>query len=492
MFKFYFRIWLILIITALLCHTSLKAQEESFKLYYVAVGSDHYASFDTVPGMGLSARVVSEYLERFGAVEGVTLRSKNKRYISKQMILEQIDRLQHKMNNDDGKEVVMIFYYAGHCLGEPLTGQQWLFPGNIQIDINYLKELIIDSDKFNKALLSPNELHNSLNNSLVTQTMIIMDCCYSAGDNSYQRVSSYLTSILGTRQISFIDDLRNMNLSRDPWRTSIYATTPGKSAYSVKAPDFMAMRIAYPIGPLARRLSLIFKELEASNSTMSYQAFVNAMKRPNLDTVTEAAKNYNNDIYIDRQLFTNRRVLADIKLNQIYASKVPTSTLMHTDEDVFFKTNSGMVSSIAVGDSAISIFSDKGDWIGQGKTILLSAKNHKIRMIQDLNRLVINSKGVDEIDKWTFEVLLPKKYEINNDNADTVNGEQYYWAGKNEIEISVLGRGCSSRLGDYVIKEYQRNEQDAVVRLKMDFTHYCDDNSNGLIGNMDLILKPIF
>ncbi len=485
------QVWISLIITMALWLSSIQAQENNYKFYYVAVGNDNYASFPDLLGMGISARVVSEYFDRFGAIAGITLRSKNKRYISKQMILENIDQLQYKMNDEDGKQIVMIFYYAGHCLGEPLTGQQWLFPGNLEVDSDDLKSIIIDSDQFDKQLLSPIELHGSLGNSMATQTMIIMDCCYNAGDNTYQNVASYLTKRLGARQASFIDDLRDMNITDDPWQTSLYATTPGKRVYAVKAPNFMAKRILYSIGPLSRRLSLILNALEKSKSNLSYQSFVNAMKDPELDKQTRPANVYNKDLYIDGPLFTYTIPLSDVRLNQIYASKIPSVSL--TDATETLSADKRVIeSSVAVGDSAIYISSEKDDWIGQGKKDFLSAKDYKIRVAQDYNRLVISAQGTQETDKWTFEILLPEKYRTKKPKVNHHRGEHYYWEGNNAIEVSVLGRGCSTRKGDYVIKKYQRNDQDAVTRLKMEFTHYCDDASDGLNGNMNLILEPLF
>ena len=45
---------------------SQKAYSKDYQFYYVAVGNEHYESFNEQTGLGLSARVVSEYFEQFG------------------------------------------------------------------------------------------------------------------------------------------------------------------------------------------------------------------------------------------------------------------------------------------------------------------------------------------------------------------------------------------------------------------------------------------
>lgn len=462
----------------------------AYKFYYVAVGSDHYKSFDELKGMGISARVTAEYFERFGAEFGVTLRSKRNKYISKQDILKEIDRVQRQMQSESGKDIVLIFYYAGHCLGEPLTGQQWIFPGNIDAPRSKLDRMVINSDVFDDRLLSLITLNGSLGNSLATQTMVIMDCCYSAGDNVFPKISSYFTEKLGLRHLNFITDLRRVNLSDDPWNTNLYATLPGSRTYPVTPPKFMTDRIVYNIGPLARRLSLVLNKLEGTSHVMSYQAFVDSMQLSNLDPKTEVARSYNNDIYNDKPLFKYVKALSAVRLKQSYASGASSSTFPKSLQFVS-PAHQAITASIAGGKSHITIKSEEGDWIGKGKNWLLKPDKYEIFAAQDFNRMTISAQDPKEIDHWIFEFILPKSYALPTQKAGEQSAENIYWSDKNVIEMSATGRGCDTNQGKYSIKLLERDSNDAIVRLIMGFQHNCEGDKAGLSGIMDLKLKPL-
>ena len=466
---------------------SFDVKSKDYKFYYMSVGNEHYASFNEQPGIGLSARVVSEYFEQFGAIEGVTLRSKSGQYLSKKMIIDNINQLTLKMN-DDGRENVFIFYYAGHCLGESLTGQQWLIPGNTKIDVNELLNSEVDTDTFDEAFLSPIELHGAMQNSLAGQSLLIMDCCYGAGDQAYKNVATYLTKSLGPRQARFLKDFRAVNLSDDAWTTSLFATSPGKSTYSVKAPDFMANRIVYPIGPLARRISLTLNPLKSDRGVMSYLEFIEAMKDSDLDEVTQPAISFNRDIYNDGKLLSYSRPFNSVSLKQLYSGSA------HLKELKLVKATSKKVVVVSEAEegSLIDISSNMGDWVGGGKNTSVSTADYEIFVAQDLDRLVIYAEGPLRNNYWNFEILLPKEHSLGNVSEDIEDPDKFYWMGHNEIEITASGRGCSERSGKRNVKLYKRNEQGSVTRLKIDFTHFCDGNTSGLKGHMDLKLKPLF
>ena len=444
---------------------SQKAFSKDYQFYYVSVGNEHYGSFNEQTGLGLSARVVSEYFEQFGAVSGITLRSKSNRLLSKNDILSAIDDITFQMNGD--KDNVFIFYYAGHCLGEPLTGQQWLIPGNLQIDANKLLKSKLDTDVFDAAMLSPIALHAAMQNSLASQSLLLMDCCYSAGDQAYKNVASQLTRVLGARQVRFLKDIRSVNLTEDAWSTSVFATEPGKSTYAVSAPSFMEPRIVLPIGPLARRIGLSLYPKINSRGDVTYLEFVNSLKNLHLDNVTQPASSVNRDIYNDGTLFSYTKPLSSIRLKQSFSKSTSLAKLSLeelTNEEI-------IVVSEATEKSSISIVSENGDWVGGGKTTNISSDDYQIFVAQDSSQLVIYAEGGLRNNYWNFE--------FSNSFND-------------EIEISSSGRGCSESSGTVHLSAFDTNEEGAVTRIKINFTHFCDGNSAGLNGAIDLHLSPLF
>lgn len=54
------------------------------------------------------------------------------------------------------------------------------------------------------------------------------------------------------------------------------------------------------------------------------------------------------------------------------------------------------------------------------------------------------------------------------------------------------GRGCSESSGTVDLSAFDTNEEGAVTRIKVNFTHFCDGNSAGLNGSIDLHLAPLF
>ncbi len=444
---------------------SQKAFSKDYQFYYVSVGNEHYESFNEQTGLGLSARVVSEYFEQFGAVSGITLRSKSNQLLSKSDILSAINDVTLRMNDD--KDNVFIFYYAGHCLGEPLTGQQWLIPGNLQIDVNKLLRSKLDTDVFDAAMLSPIALHAAMQNSLASQSLLLMDCCYSAGDQAYKNVASQLTRVLGARQARFLKDIRSVNLSDDAWSTSVFATVPGKSTYAVSAPNFMKPRIVLPIGPLARRIGLSLHSKVTSRDELTYLEFVNSLKDLHLDNVTKPASSVNRDIYIDGTLFSYTQPLGSVRLNQSFSKSSSLATLSLEE----LTTEEIIVVSEATEKSSISIVSENGDWVGGGKATNISIDDYQIFVAQDSSQLVIYAEGVLRNNYWNFE--------FSNSFND-------------EIEISSSGRGCSESSGSVDLSAFDTNEEGAVTRIKLNFTHFCDGNSAGLNGVIDLHLAPLF
>jgi hypothetical protein len=122
-------------------------------------------------------------------------------------------------------------------------------------------------------------------------------------------------------------------------------------------------------------------------------------------------------------------------------------------------------------DSSLRVFSDAGDFVGEGKTYRYGG-----------NQLVVRSiKGnvIVEVDDWTLEVSPPqgealKTGEYRNAKRSPSNKESGF-------NFYGHGRGCNKVAGQFVVWEVEMNGNQ-VNRLAVDFMMRCEGNGPPLYG----------
>jgi hypothetical protein len=262
---------------------NLKAQGASsdFKarVYYLAIGSYHYSlkfyefdsgfnGFTQIPSIEKSARYLSTLLNSIGA-QGMLIESTSKNYVTKDTVLNTLRKLVTKIDTNDHQSnpPILFIYFIGHGISDKYLEQLFLIPGDF--NLNYRNPYRADSIR--KIAISHADIKNCISSYLsFIKVILLLDCCYG---KELENLRWFRYDSLARAQVhpaggpSYPDnfdpkhalsksayDLRNSYFPL----IAFFASGPGGYVELVSAPNSSNELDA--IGPLCRRLGLVFKK----------------------------------------------------------------------------------------------------------------------------------------------------------------------------------------------------------------------------------------
>ncbi|MCU0444654.1 MAG: caspase family protein, partial [Microscillaceae bacterium] len=166
----------------------LKAQ--NFEIFYLSIGSSHYIqegsyNYSTAVGANKSAKIMSNLFDELGAKKGITLTSSEDNLISKNNILDNVDKIIEDAKKSNSKNKLIIFYYCGHGMGLPMFEYLFLIPGNVDYKMGE-----VTTETFLSKVLMHLEVCYKLNQSGI-RYIAIFDCCWESEISSERMIEIF-------------------------------------------------------------------------------------------------------------------------------------------------------------------------------------------------------------------------------------------------------------------------------------------------------------
>jgi Caspase domain len=276
-----------LLVVALSWATVLTA-EEPFKLYFIAVGSTIYLppptkdlhGFHQLDGMNTSARLVADRLQRSGGVFGVLLTSDTDRGLAVGLpdIKAALERIRSKLGQAPPKDVLLVFYFAGHGISEGIAWNHFSVPGNLVVR-GAIADLSID--ELALKTLHAASLADEIE-KLGVRYVVLLDTCYEGTETSFE--SPVLTGMAIKNLTDAAAVLKFINEFHQP-NPVLFSTVPGTTTTPVEDPTDPQSAV----GKLGRRLVLTIDRAAHSRRGVSLGDFVHSMTSSTLDPVTSPA-----------------------------------------------------------------------------------------------------------------------------------------------------------------------------------------------------------
>ncbi|MGL4315645.1 MAG: hypothetical protein ACRCTL_03405 [Pseudomonas sp.] len=144
---------------------------------------------------------------------------------------------------------------------------------------------------------------------------------------------------------------------------------------------------------------------------------------------------------------------------------------------------------LANADTRLTLKSDTGDYIGQGKSYLYSDSNATFKYTKNYDNgisLAISSGSV----WWNLDLAAPGNAVLQPGSYTSAMRFPFQDASKPGLNFSGDGRGCNSLTGRFDIFEVAYNSEGVVTALNASFEQHCEGNAAALHGQISYNLVP--
>jgi hypothetical protein len=464
---------------------TLSTAEEPFRLYFIAVGSTIYLKppssdlhgFRELDGMNTSARLVADRLQRSGAIFGVLLTSNVDRRLAVGLpdIKAAIERIRSELQKVPVKDVLLVFYFAGHGISEGIAWNHFSVPGNL-VFRGAIGDLSID--ELALKTLRAASLVDDLE-QLGVRYVVLLDNCYEGTETSFE--SPFLTGQAiknlsdTSTTLKFINEFHQGN-------PVLFSTKPGTAVKPVKDPtDPHSV-----VGRLARRLVLTIDDAARSHGVVSLADFVHSMTSSTLDPVTSPAiTNAEQDSIWSRPmiLFGGSQGAVEERRGTAETLEVCGKAGKSTEESL----NASGASKPMYGK--IQILGSAGEYVTEGRNLQFSSPSAQFS-VNDQNVGQVLIEVTAGLDSWEIELATADKHAFSPGRYDKAEKNGFADPGHPGMLITGAGRGCNDVAGSFVVKEVAYDSAGYLKKLSLDAVQYCDGGSPPLRMIIDLHYSP--
>jgi hypothetical protein len=465
------------------------------KLHLLLISNGHYidASARTVAeaapsnkgivdfrGAFVSSMVVNSLFEKHIEITSSTLlRSNENRFLTKDDIFKVLNKVKKKIGEPEKGEYLLV-YYVGHGFGEGIAWSYFLQPGNLELP-EHLNSFNVEA--LAKQLVYVGYFNDDLKKLGIPYALLI-DACYEGDAVDFNlpilsnQAEKNLQDVVAI--LKFMNEFRGNN-------PVIFSTTPGDKVKTVKHPFNRKLR--YNIGPLARRLVLVFQTLESQGS-VSIEKIVQFLKSSDLDSITQPAVSHA-DFNLDYH-FNFRSALSDtrIKVEIFYGSAglndfIP---LFESVKDIESTYEHSLASeSCSIAFAKIGIFGKQGEFISDGKDHIFTFGIEPIELITHSgSEIVLEMQANGDI--WHFSIAAPEGERLQQGIYTNVSRYPFQEGNQAGLEVSGAGRACNSIAGSLNIDSIKYSD-DLPTFVSLSYQQLCDDETVPINGMMILELK---
>jgi hypothetical protein len=273
------------VVVALLLCTGASSQT-AYTTYFVAVGSGDYAAppsgwhgFEKLDGASASAQRVASLLLRGGARFGIVLVSAPGRYVSGDDVFHALKDVIDRARSDGAPRPLIVFYIMSHGVSEGIGWNHFSVPGTFV----YRGASDLTIEQLQGSAIYAGDVADALDRSKMPYIALFDNC--SSG-----RAATFASSVLSANAQRNLQDVSALVRTMNEFRQSspvMFSTAPGTETVPVDDP--IDRESTVEIGPLSRRLSIVFTNALNTHRSVSTADFVRSMTSKALDVQTMPA-----------------------------------------------------------------------------------------------------------------------------------------------------------------------------------------------------------
>lgn len=257
------------------------AAGKSSQLYFVTVGSSHYATppdsashgLPRIYGANKSAKSVAERLLAGGARYGILLTSSEEHLVSTKDVFNAIAQVEKKIKASGSKNPILFFYFSGHGISEGIGWSLFAVPGTFLYPGTLSGQ---DVEAISTSTIYAAKLVDQLEKSGV-QYIAVFDTCYEGNESEFE------SAVLSGPAIDSLKAVANVLRFMNEFRQSnavLFSATPGTVVRTVEDP---VSHGSTPIAPLARRIMILLDRVATASNVLHVGEFIREMSSPTLD-----------------------------------------------------------------------------------------------------------------------------------------------------------------------------------------------------------------
>lgn len=146
-------------------------------------------------------------------------------------------------------------------------------------------------------------------------------------------------------------------------------------------------------------------------------------------------------------------------------------------------------STCATAGSQLTLTSDPGDYIGQGKNYVYKDADttfkYSTNFAQGITISITNSNTW-----WTLDLAAPGKAQIQPGVYEQAARFPFQPVDKPGLSLSGNGRGCNTLTGKFKVSEVSYAPDGTLTSLNATFEQHCEGNAAALYGAINYNLVP--
>jgi uncharacterized repeat protein (TIGR01451 family) len=146
---------------------------------------------------------------------------------------------------------------------------------------------------------------------------------------------------------------------------------------------------------------------------------------------------------------------------------------------IAFGQGTGTIVDDDSGKTAIHVYSDVGDYVGQGQYLTLTRLDGDITAYVDGNHAAVYFHGDDY---WFFDMQAPDASPLVVGSYEGARRWPFQDPGQPGLDVSGQGRGCNVLIGRFVVHEIVVGPFGFLTRFAADFEQHCEGREPALFG----------
>ena len=136
--------------------------------------------------------------------------------------------------------------------------------------------------------------------------------------------------------------------------------------------------------------------------------------------------------------------------------------------------------------SSVTMFSDRGDYIGQGVSRLFDDRNGVVRVAGNRTEFTVSAEGGTRGDYYDFHFAAPAGTTLARGLYDRAQRTSFRSAGRPGIDVYGTGRGCNITSGRFEVRDIAFDAAGVVSRLHLLYEQHCEGAVPALFGEIRL------
>ena len=136
--------------------------------------------------------------------------------------------------------------------------------------------------------------------------------------------------------------------------------------------------------------------------------------------------------------------------------------------------------------SSVTMFSDPGDYVGQGVHRLFNNRNSRVIVEGDRTRLWVSVTQGNYQEWFDFLLVAPPGRNLTRGLYERAQTTDLYDYSRPGIDIGGNGRACNTTTGRFEIRDIAFNAAGVVSRLHLMYEQHCEGSVSALFGEIRL------